>query len=114
MPNEAYLSPDEVILDELYVCPGRPNGHEFGKDMWRKASHNVVAIGWTTLVGTLIRMLVVKFRSKRPGTSIVICSVWGKKTLTFGNKGSRPIKTGYWLSIFPTFSIKGGQEGFMF
>lgn len=59
-------------------------------------------------------MLAVKFRLECPGTSIVICSVGGKRTLTFGNEGSRPIKTGYWLSISPTSFIKDGQEGFMF
>ena len=37
MPNEAYLGPDGVILDGLYVYPGRPKGLESRKDMWREA-----------------------------------------------------------------------------
>ena len=37
VPNEAYLGPDGVILDGLYVYPGRPKGLESRKDMWREA-----------------------------------------------------------------------------
>lgn len=72
---------------------------------WSPFRPHIVALGWTTLIG----MLAVKFRSGRPGTSTVICSVGGKRTLTFGNDGFGPVKTGYWLSISPTYSIKGGK-----
>ena len=33
VPDEACLSPNRVIPDGLYVCPSRPKGLEFEKDM---------------------------------------------------------------------------------
>ena len=37
VPDEAYLGPNRVILDELYVCSKRSKGLESGKDTWREA-----------------------------------------------------------------------------
>ena len=53
MLNGVYLSPDELISDELllvpdraylgpdglYVCPSQLKGLELGKDTWREAPH---------------------------------------------------------------------------
>ena len=41
VPDEAYLGPNRVILDELYVCSKRSKGLESGKDTWREAPHNM-------------------------------------------------------------------------
>ena len=38
--DRAYLSLDEVIPNELYVCLGRPKGLESKKYTWREGSHN--------------------------------------------------------------------------
>ena len=35
----AYLGPDEVIPNGLYVCPSRPKGLESRKDTWGEAPH---------------------------------------------------------------------------
>ena len=41
VPDGAYLGPDEVIPDELYVCSERPKGLKSGKDTWREAPHRM-------------------------------------------------------------------------
>ena len=52
MSNGAYLGPNRVILDELYVCLGRPKGLEFGKDTWREAPtlQTSLHLKWAELV----------------------------------------------------------------
>ena len=40
--DEAYLGPDRVILNGLYVCPSQPKCLESGNDTWRESSHNYV------------------------------------------------------------------------
>ena len=40
--DDAYLGPDRVILNGLYVCPSQPKCLESGNDTWRESSHNYV------------------------------------------------------------------------
>ena len=37
VPDGAYLGPNEVIPEGLYVCPSQPKGLEYGNATWREA-----------------------------------------------------------------------------